>query len=222
MICQNTGDAIWKYKRQPQVAIRGIAILALVLQSHFLPWRLLPGLNWTNSDVSIWFYLRSQVASQQSNLLFHNFFQLENITSDATCQPVDVFFLFCFFLLFSFSNQLFHLSDLSQCTDMKEKPKTGDSWRTGTRESRGYSKGRNTSGEADTPSRSPRLEGSQSHSCVMEITCWIIICTLLSKPDDQQTAQWMTRVYTIISLSTLDCALIKYDLFSMNVNGLLY
>uniref|UniRef100_A0A669EG91 Major facilitator superfamily domain containing 4Aa n=1 Tax=Oreochromis niloticus TaxID=8128 RepID=A0A669EG91_ORENI len=50
-----------------------------------------------------------------------------NITSDATCQPVDVFFLFCFFLLFSFSNQLFHLSDLSQCTDMKEKPKTGDS-----------------------------------------------------------------------------------------------
>lgn len=80
-------------------------------------------------------------------------------------------------------------------------------------ENRGYSKGRNTSGEADTSS--PGVEGSQSHSCVMEITCWIIICTLLSQPDDQQTAQWMIRVYTIISLSTLNCALIKYDLFSM-------
>lgn len=81
-------------------------------------------------------------------------------------------------------------------------------------ESRGYSKGRNASGEADTSS--PGVEGSQSHSCVMEITCWIIICTLLSQPDDQQTAQWMIRVYTIISLSTLNCALIKYDLFSMD------
>lgn len=84
-------------------------------------------------------------------------------------------------------------------------------------ENRGYSKGRNTSGEADTTSRSPRVEGSQSHSCVMEITCWIIICTLLSQPDDQQTAQWMIRVYTIISLSTLNCALFKYDLFSMTL-----
>lgn len=126
MICQNTGDA------------KGSLQFWHLCFSHILPWRLLPGLVWTNSDVSFWFYLRSQVANQQSNLLFHRFFSPWQYRIRCDVSACGCLF---FFLLFSFSNQLFYLSDLSQCTDMKEKPKTGDSWHTGTQRPEDTAKG---------------------------------------------------------------------------------